>query len=80
MKADILIHIARAVSDKDLTFNSVFLPESIAASIGVLDNTGTIYYSAPPDYRGRLSEVPGFFFRDGEGDDARLWKDLFNRT
>lgn len=79
MKADILIYIAGAESDEALTFMGVFLPASIAETLRELKQIGTIYYSAPSSYTGKLLKLKDCIIREGD-DDVIFWQECFTRT
>ncbi len=79
MKSDILLYIDTATSDKDLQFLELYLPENLTQRLQAIDNTGTVYYSVPGTYQGKLSGNASCFVRNGH-DDVEFWKDLFART
>lgn len=79
MKTDILIYIDDAVTDDDLAFAAMYLPDHLAERVRSLENTGAVYCSVPEGYRGRLTGNTQTFVRSGP-DDVDFWKDLFART
>jgi spiro-SPASM protein len=79
LKSDILLFIDAATSDEALTFIDTYLPETLADRLRNLENAGTVFYSVPESYTGRLAENKSCFVRTGH-DDVEFWKDLFTRT
>jgi spiro-SPASM protein len=79
LKSDILLFIDSATSDSELLFLGLFLPELLAQRLQTIEAAGTVYYSVPSAYHGKLSGNAACFVRSGH-DDVEFWKDLFART
>ena len=79
MSVDVIIKIDDNQTDDDLHFNDMFVPELLENKI-TSDIPGTkIYYSLPPEYKGRLSDRNVIFIRENS-DDINFWKNFFTLT
>lgn len=79
LKIDILIYIDEGVSEDDLFFADTYLPDSFDKRCRSIENAGTIFFSVPVQYSGRLSGSSSCLVRSGP-DDVDFWKNLFART
>lgn len=79
MKSDILLYIDTATSDKELLFLDLYVPEILTKRLQTIDTAGSVFYSVPGSYQGKLSGTATCFVRNGH-DDVEFWKELFNRT
>ncbi|MBN2157958.1 MAG: spiro-SPASM protein [Spirochaetes bacterium] len=78
MKSDILLYVDAASSDDDLMFIDMFLPDALVERLGAC-GAGTVYFSVPETYSGRLSGNEDCLVRSGQ-DDVEFWKRIFEQT
>lgn len=68
LKTDILLHVDDKISDSELSFMGMYLPDSITGILGGIESVGKIFYSLPPSYSGRLKDNPSSIVRKGKNE------------
>ena len=77
MKIDAVLFLEPGISDDDLNLNGKYIPEILAGRLAPV--AGTVYFSLPSSYDGRLTSGTNSLVRQGI-DDVTWWKGVFART
>ncbi len=79
MKTDILLYLEKGISENNLIFNGDYIPELLSKRFLNSDKIGSVYFSIPESYDGKIRSFDNVFVRENE-DNVAFWKDLFEKT
>lgn len=77
MKIDALLFADVDISDRDLSFNDMYIPELLAERLRQVETIGDCYYALPDSYSGNLKGKN--IFRIKNADDSAFWKSIFQK-
>jgi spiro-SPASM protein len=77
LKIVILAYLEEQITDNDLTFKEIFIPENFSKKYS--DITDSIIFSIPKSYEGAIKNYKNSETRTEE-DDVIFWKNIFNTT
>ena len=74
---DVIIHIEDNLTDEELRFNDLFVPEMLHDKIKDKNPDFNICYSLPLTYKGKLTDSQNKIIREDQ-DDVPFWKKFFS--
>ena len=79
MKTDIILYLEKGIEENNLIFNGDYIPELLSKRFLNSDKIGSVYFSIPESYDGKIRSFDNVFVRENE-DNVAFWKDLFEKT
>jgi len=79
LKISVLMYLDSYITDEDLSFAELYLPEVLGERLRGMEEVSEVYYALPEGYSGKLDSVSGIF-RITEKNESEFLKRFFNET